>query len=166
MPKTLVIFPDKCTGCHRCELWCAMNKEGLINPAKARLKVLRREPSIDVAAICLQCGICINACLYGALSRDKKTGAVVVDDERCIGCGKCVMACPYGMITVDASVRKAKKCDLCGGNPVCVQHCPENALQYLDVEKAAAIKRERYAKSLVSELKGGSASNLNLEKLK
>lgn len=166
MPKTLVMFPEKCTGCHRCEMWCSMNKLGEINPSKARIKILRREPSIDFPAICTQCGVCISACLFGALSRDKKTGAVIVDDEKCIGCGKCMMACPSGMIEVVSDTGKAQKCDLCGGNPVCVQHCPEDAIQFLDVKEVVRIRREQYARTYPSDYRGGSASNLNLEKLK
>lgn len=165
MPKMLLVDPEKCTGCHRCEMWCTMNKEGVMNPSKARLSVLRREPAMDVPVVCLQCGICVQACAYGALSRDMRTGAVVVDEKTCVGCGKCVMACPYGMIVLGTD-RAAKKCDLCGGHPVCVAHCPENAITYVDAEYVARVKRERYAKGIVPDYHGGAAMNLNLKKLK
>lgn len=164
MPKTLTALHEKCTGCHRCEMWCSLSKENVINPGKARVHVLRREPSLDVALVCLQCGICMNACQSNAIQRNKKSGAVVISMDDCIGCGKCVMACPNGMITIDSVKRKALKCDLCGGDPECVKHCRGHALIFEDVNKVARQRRELYGKSLGKELKGGSATNLNLEK--
>ena len=56
------------------------------------------------------------------MSRDERTGAMVIDDDICTQCNECVEACPYGAINVapDGSVLK---CDLCGGEPTCVLFC-------------------------------------------
>ena len=35
----IVIDPDKCGGCHRCEIICSLGKEEECNPAKSRIKI-------------------------------------------------------------------------------------------------------------------------------
>ncbi|UCD58886.1 MAG: 4Fe-4S binding protein, partial [Candidatus Hydrogenedentota bacterium] len=61
-------------------------------------------------------------CPAEAMSRDERTGAVVIDEQKCTLCLECVGACQYGAINVspDGAVLK---CDLCGGTPVCVWYC-------------------------------------------
>jgi len=75
-----------------------------------------------------------------ALTRHPETTAVVVDKEQCIGCGLCVEACPFGYMQLDKSIKQAIKCDLCGGNPVCVQMCMANALHYGSINSLAELK--------------------------
>ncbi|MEM0261587.1 MAG: 4Fe-4S binding protein, partial [Nitrososphaerota archaeon] len=94
-----------------------------------------------------------DVCPVGALSRDKKTGAVVVDYGLCTGCESCVSVCPYGAITVDRAIMKAIKCDLCGGDPKCQKICPEGALQYVDGNKASYYKRLAFASLQKTELR-------------
>jgi Na+-translocating ferredoxin:NAD+ oxidoreductase RNF subunit RnfB len=43
---------------------------------------------------CLGFGDCVEACTFGAMYMDEKTGLPVVIDEKCVGCGACVRACP------------------------------------------------------------------------
>jgi Fe-S-cluster-containing hydrogenase component 2 len=95
----------------------------------------------------------MDVCPTGALSRDNKTQAVVVEYEKCGGCGNCVHVCPFGAVTLDMVAKKAIKCDLCGGDPECVKICPENALQYIDAEKASHYKRIAFANLQRMELK-------------
>jgi len=146
MLRTLVAYPERCTGCRRCEMWCSMKRKGAINTERALIHVVRREPAIDSPQICLQCGICLDACPHDLIKRNKKTGAVEIDMVNCKVCGTCVMSCPYGMITIDRKDKHAAKCDLCGGDPECVKHCREGAILYVDVERAAAHRREAMAK--------------------
>lgn len=44
------------------------------------------------------CGICVDACPYGALSFDDERRPVV-DDSKCNGCGECVRICPANVNT-------------------------------------------------------------------
>lgn len=162
--KTLVVYPAKCTGCHRCEMWCSLKNEGVINPSRARIHVLRREPSYDVPVVCLHCGICVSSCSFQAISRNKKTGAIFIDKEKCRNCGQCMVSCPYGMITYSGLDKKIVKCDLCGGSPECVNHCKEGAILYEDYAQAASQRRETTARNNQAPgLHPGSASNLRLE---
>jgi len=150
--KALIALPDRCTGCQRCVLACSYARTKAYSPSKSRIWVIRLERKIDQPIFCNQCGICIGACPVNALSREKKTGAIIVNEERCIGCGYCVNACPWGVIVVDRTTHKAIKCDLCGGYPACVKECPEQALQFVDIGKAAEFKRGATIKLLLSSL--------------
>jgi len=51
-----------------------------------------------------------------------------------VGCKLCTIACPYGTIFYNPATHKAFKCNLCGGDPACVEACPTAAILYEDVE--------------------------------
>jgi carbon-monoxide dehydrogenase iron sulfur subunit len=143
--KMLIADPSLCTGCHRCEMWCSLTKYGEINPSRGNIYVIRREPSVDVPLVCIQCGLCIDSCPKGALKRNDMTDAITVDTDLCGGCGTCVAVCPYGVLRIDRETNLAAKCDLCGGSPVCVAHCPQGAIRYEETSKVAAKRRELWA---------------------
>lgn len=133
------VNPEKCCGCRICEMACSMQHWGIFNPRKGLLRVeISRLPNqsmessqIDVPVICLQCdqAPCMDSCPEEAISK-AAFGAWVVDKERCTGCGLCVDACSYKMIKVDVKDGLARKCDLCQGNPSCVEYCPMGALTF------------------------------------
>ncbi|BAF58667.1 MAG: 4Fe-4S dicluster domain-containing protein [Pelotomaculum sp.] len=152
MSKVLVVDPSKCTGCHRCEMWCSLTKYGEINPSRSNVYVIRREPAVDVPVVCVQCGLCVDVCPVEALKRNGKTDAVVVDAESCTGCGTCVKVCPYGVLRIDEETDTAAKCDLCGGSPACAGHCPHGAIRYEDAGKAAARRREQWATAIAIKI--------------
>ncbi|MEM2901778.1 MAG: 4Fe-4S dicluster domain-containing protein [Candidatus Bathyarchaeia archaeon] len=139
--KILAVHPERCTGCEKCVLWCSFIKSKVFNPARSRIHVIRSEPYVDIPMICIQCGLCMDACPIKAMNRNPKTNAVVIDEEKCTSCGRCVTACPYGVLTLDPVTGKAIKCDLCGGDPECVKHCPKKVLYYVEPNKAAYLRR-------------------------
>jgi len=68
------------------------------------------------------------------MSIDEGTGSVTIDEEKCVGCGSCAEACPFnseGVIKPSVIAGKFIKCDLCGGDPQCVEICPTGALRYV-----------------------------------
>ena len=152
--KSLIVVPNRCTGCHRCELSCSFAHFKTMSPARSAIHVIRVDHApIDTPLLCVQCGLCIDVCPAGALSRDNRTQAVVVDYEKCTGCGNCVHTCPFGAVTLDIVSKKAIKCDLCGGDPECAKICPENVLQYIEAERASYYKRIAFANFQRMDLK-------------
>lgn len=153
MQKILFVDPEKCTGCRLCENACSLYHEKVSNPSRARIHIVKWENSgLYVPMVCQHCEtpICETVCPMGAVSRDEKTGAVIIDRDLCIGCKLCVMFCPLGGVNVDKE-RKILKCDLCGGDPVCVKFCIPGALQFLDAN-TINLKKRRIAAEKLSEL--------------
>lgn len=65
-------------------------------------------------AACIGCGVCVNACLYGALTLDTEN-TVAVDAGACALCGACVSECPAGALALDGGKEaRADKADYHG----------------------------------------------------
>jgi len=134
MENLLLVDMNKCTGCKQCSLACSLIKEDLFDPARGRIKILKKEEiALGVQLLCEQCEAhpCIKACPDGALSRDAKTGIITVDMEICTQCGSCVEACPYHGIRSHPETGLPLICNLCEGDPYCVKHCVPGALQWV-----------------------------------
>ena len=141
-------FPLQCTGCRTCELICSFSHYRIFNPALSRIKVTKIENElIDYPTTCRQCHNppCQKSCPTGAISRDNPLGVNRIDAERCIGCGECSLACPFGAISIPDGEGLPISCDLCGGEPQCVQYCPFKVLKYRDSEEVAKEKRQKMA---------------------
>jgi len=147
----IVADPVLCVGCGRCELACTEFNDGRAAPSLSRIKIDRNlnagpqgfsawrvghgnlGDGLIIQDLCLQCPHpvpCANLCPENAIVLSPVTGARWIDPERCTGCKICLRACPWEMISFDPESRKATKCDLCGGNPKCVEACPAGALSY------------------------------------
>ncbi len=155
MAKVLMIDYEKCTGCRLCEQVCSVKHEGVSNPARSRIKVVKwEEEGLYIPMACQQCDSapCIAACPMNARSRDEQLGRIVTNYDQCIGCKTCVVVCPFGAVSFDHIAKKIISCDLCDGDPICVKFCATEALQYVedsDVNK----KRQREAAVKLYEAK-------------
>jgi len=68
--------PANCAGCLRCELACSDTYTKSFNPSAARIRVVMsgEDCRIDFTEECIECGICVDQCFYGALSKSEKGG--------------------------------------------------------------------------------------------
>ena len=151
MAKMLMIYPDRCTGCHNCELACSFFHDGEFRLSASRIHVHTWEmEGISVPTTCEQCtdAPCIPVCPTNAMHNDPGGNRVGWDEAKCIGCRVCTLACPFGAVVFEASHNRILKCDLCGGAPECVTFCPVNALEYLDETDATRARQRMVAKEL------------------
>ncbi|MCS7151341.1 MAG: 4Fe-4S dicluster domain-containing protein [Endomicrobia bacterium] len=151
--KSLVVQPKKCVGCKVCELACSMYHYKTHKTTLAAIRVIKYdELSRDVPTVCSQCesAPCMKVCAVSALCRDLATNAVVIDYKKCIGCKLCVYTCPYGSISFDEELAVPVKCDLCKGEPQCVQFCPSSALEYKEVDSITTEIRHKVADQQLS----------------
>ena len=141
----ILVDPERCVGCHTCELACAAShtRAGTVLGAVLageRLQPRNRVVQVDRVKLSTQCrqcedAPCVRVCPTGATYRTETFTAV--DPRLCIACRLCMIVCPFGAIrvaTTEISGREKKaaiKCDLCTdrpGGPACVAACPTRAL--------------------------------------
>jgi Fe-S-cluster-containing hydrogenase component 2 len=151
--KVLKIDHEKCTGCRLCELVCAVRHDGISNPVRSRIKVIKWEADgVYVPMSCQQCqdAPCMVGCPVGALSRDENLGRVAVDYDLCIGCRTCVSVCPFGAMGFNTVDRRVIKCDLCDGDPQCVRFCEVKAVDYVEAGDLDLRKRRNAAQRVLA----------------
>ncbi len=138
--KFVSVDPCKCIGCGICEYACTVEKgESSWNPIRSRIRVVRMAPVFNFALTCRGCkdARCVKACPEHAISQAEATGLLIIDENKCKGCDWCVQACEHGGITIHSDTGIAIACDLCGGEPKCVEACPEEALEIVESDEAA-----------------------------
>ncbi len=142
----IMVTPERCVGCHTCEMACAIahTRSGSLSSAVLGAEPLvPRDRVVQVGTVrfptqCRQCqdAPCVKVCPTGATYRTETYTAV--NANVCIGCRLCTMVCPFGAIHVattalDGRVKRAAiKCDLCvdrPNGPACVEACPTKALR-------------------------------------
>ena len=148
---------SKCSGCRKCEIACSLHHENRIWPEASRVRVFMLVPGADFPHLCVQCENypCVKACPVKALSVNRKTSAVIVDNAKCIGCGKCIDACPGRVPHMHPANKKIVICDLCGGDPQCVKVCQEGGWGVLKV-----VSRGEHAYGLYARKPNETSKNL------
>ena len=140
--KCIIIREEYCMGCRLCEVHCAVahsESKDIIKvykgqePKPPSRVIVEEKGHVSFALQCRHCddAPCLEACMTGAMQRDRHTGAVICDEGKCVGCWMCIMVCPFGVIARDIQGKKvASKCDLCiqESMPACVQNCPNEAI--------------------------------------
>ena len=135
--KTITIDLDKCTGCRACEVICsafhAADKYSSINPARARIRVIR-EPLTDIY-VPVYAGDYAPAECAG---RDKYT----IDGKEYEECAFCRASCPSRDVFKEPDSGLPLKCDMCEDDPpqdepLCVKWCFNDALVYEEREEDA-----------------------------
>lgn len=152
--------PAKCVGCCVCEYTCSMEKEKTFNPAKSRIRAIRLGPLVNLAVACRLCEDppCVLACPRDALTQSEKSGVIMVDEDKCNGCGWCIEACDYGAIMLHPESKVVFLCDLCDGEPKCVEWCPEEALDFTTSDILSQKARITVVKKLFQEVMKSESS--------
>ena len=140
--KFVAVDPSKCTGCGICEYACTQEKNEQWDPLKSRIRVIRLTPMLNTTMTCRFCknAPCIKACSEKALTQTETTGLITINERKCNGCDWCIQACPYGGITLDPDKRVVITCDLCYGEPKCIEFCPEEALELVSDDETVERK--------------------------
>lgn len=132
--KTLVLHPEKCTGCGDCIDACALKHTVPGNPGRSCIKIMNENGMDDffLPVTCQQCENppCLAACPNEAIYRDNELNRVMISHDKCVGCKMCYSACPFGAMGFNENKGKSFKCDLCDGDPECARVCKEGAVEY------------------------------------
>jgi len=143
MGKGFIFDPNRCTGCHACQVACQI--ENRIAPPRAWRQVytfnarrFRNIPVLHLSMTCNHCAepACVEACPARACSKDAATGAVTIERSRCMGCNYCSWVCAYDAPRFDPALGVMEKCTLCGHRlekdllPACTVACPTGALAF------------------------------------
>jgi Fe-S-cluster-containing hydrogenase component 2 len=154
MQKMILVDQEKCTGCRQCEMVCSVFHEGVSNPTRSRIHIIKWDmQGFYLPMVCQQCeqAPCMSVCPVNAICREEELSRVVVDDEVCIKCKLCLVVCPFGGMGYDIVANRVIKCNFCDGDPECVRFCDTGALQFVDLT-TANLRRKRSAGERLSEL--------------
>ena len=142
----IAVDVEKCTGCRICELTCSHEKTKEFSPLNSRIKIMKDERNgINAPIVCQHCtdSSCAHVCPLNLYYVRESDGAVIAQEDSCIGCKACILACPYGAVSLDKDREKAVKCDLCEGEPECVDFCPSGALRYIRADELDMINKRK-----------------------
>ena len=67
----VIIDVEQCTQCLNCQLICSITYEKVFDPMRARIVVERKptgEKTTSYTEDCTACNICVDYCVYGALT--------------------------------------------------------------------------------------------------
>ena len=147
----IVIDVSRCSGCRACETACSFYHTGRVGRGLARIKVVKIEgQGIDAPVACRQCAErpCLK-CPEGAIEVGP-LGQIIVSPTMCTGCGVCEKLCPVGAIELYEDIPRV--CDLCGGQPRCVEACRMEALRH-EPEAGGESYAHRKPKGMTPEAK-------------
>ncbi len=149
----ILIDTTKCVGCRNCEYVCAEangfpepNEEEFANKRNTSEKCWTvvngfgaEGEEIYVKKQCMHCNqpACAAACLTKAMYKTEE-GPVIWRENKCMGCRVCMISCPFDIpkFEADSPNPKIQKCRMCyerlqeGEQPVCVENCLGEALQF------------------------------------
>lgn len=145
---------SRCYGCQACATACK-DWNGLAPGPEKWMCVYEWEtgafPNTRLHTLAFSCAhcehpACAAACPEGAIFKEDRFGAVLVDQAKCKGCRSCAEACPFGApkFASDDKGQKMSKCTLCidrlteGQAPQCTLSCPMRALDFGPMEELVA----------------------------
>lgn len=149
----VLVDTTRCIGCRSCEEACAeahnlpvpdISDESVFKEIRdtsvTQWTVVNRyeteKGEVFVKRQCMHCCQpgCVAACLVKAMK--KREEGPVTWDTNCMGCRYCMVSCPFDIPRFEYTSwnPRIQKCSLCwervkgGGQPACVEACPQEAL--------------------------------------
>lgn len=83
--------------CNCCSCCCAFLRPRVAYELELPIATSRYQARLD-ESLCVDCGICLERCHFGAL--EARNGHPIMRADKCIGCGLCVIACPSGALSL------------------------------------------------------------------
>ncbi len=151
---SILFDPKKCSGCGTCEMACAVRNVSKVAPSSSSVRIIREQDRGKTFAIlCQHCRepVCVEVCPTRAIEKGED-GIVRIDKMFCVECGLCAIACPEAAPLVERKTGAIRKCDLCEGDPLCVELCPEQALSFSRGKPIGWIRFLRWPAQLLSFL--------------
>jgi carbon-monoxide dehydrogenase iron sulfur subunit len=157
MDKILLADWKRCTGCRTCTFVCSFYHYCVFSPSISRIHIVKQEEKgVNIPVICEHCmnPSCVAACPEGALEVDAR-GMVNYIEDACTLCKACVEACPYDALALGSLKGKQVllKCDLCGGEPQCVEYCTPEALKWVERTHEEEEQKQTLAEQRMKKLK-------------
>ena len=155
MAQYAIFFDQsRCYSCHACSVACK-DWNGIEPGPEKWMTVYEWEkgtfPNLRIHHLAFSCGhcenpVCLKACANGAIIKEPKYGAVLIDQQKCKGSRSCVVACPYGApkFASETPGTKMSKCTMCidrlerNEKPICVLSCPLRAFDFGPLEEMIA----------------------------
>jgi anaerobic dimethyl sulfoxide reductase subunit B (iron-sulfur subunit) len=141
---------DYCVGCRACQIACKEKNNLQLGIFFRRVRdyetgAFPHPGYYHQSLTCNHCSkpACVITCPSGAM-HIAGNGTIQNDSEICIGCKNCVNACPYDIPQYLEDKEIVIKCNMCvdltvkGENPVCVDACPQFALEWGGMEELKA----------------------------
>jgi Fe-S-cluster-containing dehydrogenase component/DMSO reductase anchor subunit len=138
-----VLDLDRCTGCAACVVACNTENEVQEGLSWRRIHTYNQQrlataPVFHYTLACNHClePACLHNCPANAYTKDRSTGAVLLDRDSCMGCRYCAWVCPYEAPQYNSSIGIMEKCTFCEHRlsedlpPACVTACPTDALRF------------------------------------
>ncbi len=135
MPKRLFLDLERCRACRACSAQC----DYYYHPGNQGILFLREKAELFLTCRHCEEAPCVKACPVEALEK-QSNGALKRHNLRCVSCKTCCFACPFGVLLPELVPYKTSMCDYCLDKisedkmPLCVQTCPELAVQFGDIE--------------------------------
>ena len=142
------IDPQRCIGCHACEMACAeCETNGQVS--MIHVDYVDRYTTVQTSTqVCMHCvdPTCAKVCPADAITKDEFGVVHSANTARCIACSNCVVACPFGVPKKVETTQLMMKCNMCydrtsaGKRPMCATVCPTGALWYGPREKLRQLR--------------------------
>jgi Fe-S-cluster-containing dehydrogenase component/DMSO reductase anchor subunit len=144
MRKGFIFDQNRCVGCGACKAGCFIENGWPVSVREIFTETILDSSFRTVTNLSMACNhcenaACMNGCPASCYTRDKLSGAVLIDEDKCIGCKYCTWNCPYDAPKFDEVRKIIVKCNFCtsrlteGFYPACSIACPTGALSFNDL---------------------------------